>query len=182
MTVAQTDATQTFALKVSVTVGSVTVTKDFEVKVMAKANAIATFNFGANGDAAHVDGTAVGEEGITYTEGSQTLVIAANPSKVYDGARDAKGNSCIKLGTGSAAASFSFTVGADVKQVIINVAGYKANNAKLNVNGVEYTVTTASADGNYTAITIDTSATKTVNVETLSGGYRAMIDSIVYMG
>ena len=182
LTVAQTDATQTFALKVSVTVGSVTVTKDFEVKVMAKASAIATFNFGANGDATHADGTAIGEEGITYTEGSQTLVIAANPSKVYDGARDAKGNSCIKLGTGSAAASFSFTVGADVKQVIINVAGYKANNAKLNINGVEYTVTTASNNGEYTEITIDTSATKTVTVETLAGGYRAMIDSIVYMG
>lgn len=182
LTVAQTDATQTVALKVSVTVGSVTVTKDFEVKVMAKANAIATFNFGANGEASHNDGTGVGEEGITYTEGSNSLVIAANPTKIYDGARDAKGNSCIKLGTGSAAASFSFTVGADVKQVVIKIAGYKANDAKLSINGAEYTVTTHSNDGSYTDIYVDTSETKTVTVETLAGGYRAMIDSIAYMG
>ena len=182
LTVAQTDATQTVALKVSVTVGSVTVTKDFEVKVMAKANAIATFNFGANGEASHNDGTGVGEEGITYTEGSNSLVIAANPTKIYDGARDAKGNSCIKLGTGSAAASFSFTIGADVKQVVIKIAGYKANDAKLSINGAEYTVTTHSNDGSYTDIYVDTSETKTVTVETLAGGYRAMIDSIAYMG
>ena len=181
LTVAQTDATQSFTLKVSVTVGSVTLTKEFDVKVMAKATALATFNFGANGDATHNDGTALGEEGTSYTEGSYTLAITA-PVKVYDGARDALGNSCIKLGTGSAAASFSFTVGADVNQVIIKIAGYKANTAKLNVNGTEYNVTTASNNGEYTEITIDTSANKTVTVETLAGGYRAMIDSITFLG
>ena len=135
------------------------------------------FEFGANGSATHTDGT----EKATYTEtvGEYTLNITSG-TKMYTGARDAQGNSCIKLGTSSAAAKLTFAVGADVKYVIINVAGYKTNNANLKINGTAYTVSTASDNGKYTAIEIDTTTIKTISLETTSGGYRAMINSIVF--
>ena len=189
LTVAQTTETQTINLKVSVTVGTVTLTKDFEIKVMAKTETLATFNFGANVDVSaladdkkHNDGKPVAEEGKTYTEGNYSLTIPGNSSKVYEGANDKVGNSCIKMGTSSVAGEFSFTVGADVNQVVIKIAGYKKNAAKVSVNGVEYTVEKQSEVGEYMEITVDTSETKTVTVKTLAGGLRAMIDSITYKG
>ena len=141
---------------------------------------LARFDFGANGSAAHVDGNDLGTS-KSYTAGSQTLSLTGM-SKVYGPAYDAKGNSCIKLGTSSKTGSFSFTVGENVTEVVIYVAQYKANTTKVNVNGVDYTITTASNNGEYTAITIDTSVTKTVTFNTVSGGVRCMIDSIVFNG
>jgi hypothetical protein len=189
LTVAQTTETQTINLKVSVTVGTVTLTKDFEIKVMAKTETLATFNFGANVDVSaladdkkHNDGKAVAEEGKTYTEGNYSLTIPGNATKVYEGANDKVGNSCIKMGTSNVAGEFSFTVGADVKQVVINIAGYKKNVAKVSVNGVEYTVNEQSSLGEYYEIIVDTTEVKTVTVKTLAGGLRAMIDSITYKG
>ena len=141
---------------------------------------LATFDFGANGSAAHVDGNDYGTA-KEFTAGTYTLSLTGM-SKVYGPAYDAKGNSCIKLGTSSKTGSFSFTVGENVTEVVIYVAQYKANTTKINVNGVDYTITTASNNGEYTAITIDTSVTKTVTFNTVSGGVRCMIDSIVFNG
>ena len=143
--------------------------------------ALAAFEFGANAaEEKHVDGTALAE-GVEYTSGEYTLTLTG-VSKVYGPAFDAKGKSCIKLGTGSAVATFSFTVTEDVKKVVIYVAQYKANATKVSVNGTEYTISTASNDGAYTAIEIDTTTTKTVSFETLTGGQRCMINSVVFYG
>jgi hypothetical protein len=102
-------------------------------------------------------------------------------SKVYGPAFDATGNSCIKLGTSSKTGALSFTVADGVNKVVIRVAAYKANNAKVTVNGTEYDISTnKSNDGSYYEITVDTSATKTVTLATVEGAYRAMIDSIAY--
>ena len=103
-------------------------------------------------------------------------------SKVYGPAFDAKGKSCIKLGTSSKTAALSFTVGEDVKKVVIYVAQYKANATKITVNGTEHTISTASNDGAYTAIEIDTTNTKTISLETVTGACRAMINSVVFYG
>ena len=64
--------------------------------------------------------------------------------------------------------TLSFTVPEDVTSVVIYVAQYKDYTTKVNVNGTEYTVATASNNGEYTAITIDTTTTKTVSLETVS--------------
>ena len=142
-------------------------------------NALATFTFGDNGDAAHVDGQDLGET-FSYTDGSYALELTAM-SKVYGPAFDAKGNSCIKMGTGSKTGTLTFTVADDVNKVVIRVAAYKANAAKVTVNGTEYDVSAnKSNDGSYAEIVIDTSSTKTVTFATVSGAYRAMIDSIAY--
>ncbi len=142
-------------------------------------NALATFTFGDNGDAAHVDGQDLGET-FSYTDGSYALELTAM-SKVYGPASDAKGNSCIKMGTGSKIGTLTFTVADDVNKVVIRVAAYKANAAKVTVNGTEYDVSAnKSNDGSYAEIVIDTSSAKTVTVATVSGAYRAMIDSIAY--
>ena len=136
------------------------------------------FEFGANGSAAHVDGT----EATSYSEtnGSYTLSYS-DGSKVYQGACDAQGNSCLKLGTSSVVGSFSFDVPADVTSVIISVAKYKAKNSKLTINGTEYTLSSSSNDGAYEQITVDTASAKTVSLATVSGNTRVMINSITYV-
>ena len=136
------------------------------------------FDMGANGNASHYDGSDAGSSfTITCAEGEPIDFSAV--SKVYTDARDATGNSCLKLGSSKAAGTLTFTVGANIDSVIIYVSGYKANDAKITVNGgaVE-TVSVHSNDGAYIAITIDTSVNKTVTFATADGGYRAMINTI----
>ena len=136
------------------------------------------FELGANGSAIHYDGTSK----TTYSEtvNGYTLSVT-NGSSFYTGARDAKGNSCFKLGTGSKAGSFSLTAPSDVTKVIIYVAQYKANTTKITVSGSSYTITTASDNGTYTAVEVDTSSNKTVSFTTVSGGYRAMVNTITFV-
>ena len=140
---------------------------------------LATFTLGANGSASHADGSSA----TTYKEtvDGYTLSITGG-TNMYTGARDAKGNSCIKLGTSSKTGSFSLTVGADVNKVVIYVAQYKANTTKITVNGTSYTITTASNNGAYTAIEIDTTTTKTITFASASGGVRAMVNTIEFWG
>ena len=145
----------------------------------AEPTTLATFELGANGSASHSDGTS--KTTYTETKNGYTLTLSSM-SNVYTGARDAKGNSCIKLGASSKAGSFSFTVSDDVSKVIIYVAQYKTNTTKVSVNGTSYTITTASNNGAYTAIEVDTSTTKTVTFTTVSGGYRAMVNTIEFIG
>ena len=138
-----------------------------------------TFALGANGSATHKDGSSAA---TTYTEtvDGYTLNITGG-TKMYPASIDAKGNGCIKLGTSSAVGGFSFTVPADVTSVIINVAKYKSNTTKVSVNGTTYTLTKNSNNGEYDAITVDTTTEKTVKVTTVSGGVRAMVNSITYV-
>ncbi len=141
---------------------------------------LADFEFGANGDAAHKDGSSIAE-GTKYTSGNYTLALTSL-ANVYGNAFDAKGNSALKLGTSSKAASFSFTVGSNVETVVFHVAAYKANTAKLEINGTAYEITSKSDEGAYTKIVVDTTTQKTVTLVTVSGGYRAMVDSIEFWG
>ena len=139
---------------------------------------LALFDFGENGSAAHIDGNDVGTS-KTYTVGNYSLKLQ-NAVKVFAGAFDQTGNSCLKLGTGSVAAAFEFTVPSDVEYVVLNIAQYKANPSKVSVNGTTYTISTSSNLGEYTAITVDTTSNKKVTFATLSGGLRVMIDSISF--
>jgi len=142
-------------------------------------NALATFTFGENGEAAHVDGQDLGET-TSYTEGNYKLDLTGM-SKVYGPATDAKGNSCIKLGTSSKTATLSFTVAEGVNKVVIRIAAYKANATKVNVNGQVFDISeNKSNDGSYYEIVVDTSTTKTITIATVEGACRAMIDSIAY--
>ncbi len=145
----------------------------------AEPKVLATFDLGANGSASHNDGSSK----TTYTEtyGDYTLSITGG-SSFYTGARDAQGNSCIKLGTSSKVGTFTFTVPEDVTKVVILLAKYKTNTAKITVNGTTYTLNKNSNDGEYDEIEVDTSINKTVDFTTVSGGYRCMINSIAYIG
>ncbi len=141
---------------------------------------LATFELGANGSSSHSDGSS--KTSYSQTVNGYALSITGG-TQFYTGARDAKGNSCLKLGAKSSAGSFSFTVGDNVTKVIIYVAGYKTSSAKIKVNtGSEQTISTLSNNGDYTTIEIDTSTTKTVSFTTVSGGYRAMINTIEFIG
>lgn len=140
---------------------------------------LARFEFGANGSAAHVDGSSLGTS-KTYTESGYSLTLTSM-SSVYGPAFDAKGNSAIKLGTSSKAGSFSFTVDENVTKVTIYVAAYKAKTATVSVNGTATVLSTKSDNGVYTAIEIDTSVNKTIEFKVTSG-YRCMIDAIEFFG
>ncbi len=143
---------------------------------------LATFTFGENGSAEHNDGSSV----TAYTETSNDYVFKFDSSSnVNTNAFIIDGNSALKLGSSKNAGSFTFTVAADVNKVIIRVTGYKANVAKINVNGGTYETAknagTASAyTPEYLEIEVDTSINKEVSFKTLSGGYRVMVDSISY--
>ena len=143
----------------------------------AEPTVLATFNLGANGSASHNDGSG---SKATYSETANgyTLSITGG-TNLYTGARDAKGNSCIKLGTSSKAGSFSLTVGADVNKVVIYVAAYKSKTATIDVNGTKTTLTKKSDNGEYDVIEIDTSTTKTITLK-VSSGYRAMVNTIEF--
>ena len=137
-----------------------------------------TFEFGANGAAAHKDGDDLGAS-KSYTVDGYTLNLTGM-TKVFGPAYDAKGNSCIKLGTSSKAGSFQFTVPENVESVVIYVAAYKAKTATVKVNETSYVLVGKSDNGQYDAITVDTSTTKTISFSVTSG-YRAMINTIVFV-
>ena len=165
------------------TTGSVkwTVKKDVTVEASFKSTLVSEdiiFEFGNNGSATHADGTSAS----SYTETSNRYTLnLTNVSKFYKDARDAKGNSCIKLGASGEAGKFTFTVPNDVTEVIIYAAKYKSNTTKITVNGASYTLTKNSNDGNYDEIVVNTSSTKTVSFTTVSGGYRCMVNSIKFV-
>ena len=140
---------------------------------------VGTFGLGDNGSASHSDGSAA----TTYSEtnGGYTLNVTGS-GKFYTGATDATGNGCFKLGTSSAAGSFSFTAPSDITTVKIYVAAYKTTAAKISINsGDAQTISSASNDGNYTAVSVNTSSSKSVSLTTVSGGYRAMINTIEFL-
>ena len=141
---------------------------------------LVTFEFGANSTAVHVDGNELTAD-TSYTEGDYTLTLTGM-SKVYGSAYDATGNSCIKLGTSKAVGTFTFTVDANVTSVVIKAAQYKAKKTIIDVNGTQYTLENASDNGAYDEIVIDTTTTKTITFTTVSGGVRAMVNSITYIG
>ena len=139
------------------------------------------FEFGDNGDATHSDGnTTAVSAGHSYTSGSYTISFTT-ATRVYKDARDAAGNSCIKLGASSKAAELTFTVPDEVTSVVILAAKYKSNKSILVVNGTSNTLTKNSNDGEYDQFVIDTTTNKTVTLATASGGYRVMINSITYV-
>ena len=139
---------------------------------------LATFTLGANGSAIHDDGTEGSSK--SFSASGYTLNIT-NATKTYFGARDAKGNSCIKVGTGKATGSFQFTVPSAVNSVEISIAKYKSNASAVKINNVQYALTKNSNDGQYETILVNTSSSKTVSLSTVSGSSRAMINTIVFL-
>lgn len=173
-------------VKATLSISDVSVDLSFNIKVAHKDETLneptelAVFEFGANGSATHADGSEMSAS-TTFSDNGYTLAFTS-VSKVYSGARDAKGNSCLKLGTSKLIGEFTFTVPAEVTKVVINVAQYKANATTVSVNGTNYTVNKASNNGEYMAIEIDTTTTKTISFATVASTYRAMVNSITFIG
>lgn len=143
-------------------------------------NKLATFDFGENIGTTHNDGADAGSS-KSFTDGNYTLNLT-DLYKVYTGACDLMGNSCIKVGTSSVTGNLSFTVPDDVVEVVLHIAQYKVKTSKVSINGTQYNINTSSNDGAYTTITVDTSATKTVKLATVSGATRVMINTIEFIG
>ena len=139
---------------------------------------VITFNLGS-------DGTANKETTSSKTTYSETVdgytLSITGGDKMYPACTDATGKGCIKFGSSKAVGKCSFTVPADVTTVKLHVAKYKANTSKVSVNGTTYTLSGSSNAGTYDIITVDTSSTKTVNFTTVSGGVRAMLNTIEFI-
>ena len=138
------------------------------------------FNLGADGSAPHKDGSTAQ---TTYSETNQDYKLSiTGGSKMYPLSIDAKGNGCIKFGASGSAGKMTITVPDGVGKVIISVAGYKSNTAKISINGGSTkTISTLSDNGVYTDIEVDTSTNKTITFATVSGGYRCMVNSITFI-
>ncbi len=144
---------------------------------------LATFELGADdtdGSTAHKDGSTA-KTSYSETDGDYTLNITGG-DKMYPASIDDKGNGCIKFGTSSVVGKCQFTVADNVQKVIIHIGKYKANTSKVKINGTDYTLTKNSNSGEYDAIVVDTSVVKTVSIETVSGGVRAMMNTIEFHG
>ena len=139
---------------------------------------VATFEFGANSTTSSDTDSSTALTTYSETSNNYTLTLN-NLSKVYSG-YDASGNSCLKLGTASVVGTLSFSVPTDVDQVLILVTGYKSNTASITVNGTTKTITTLSANSEYTNLTVDTSSTKSISFTTNTSGYRCKINTIVF--
>lgn len=140
---------------------------------------LAVFNLGANGSASHADGSTKS----TYSETVNGITLSiTSGTNMYSGAKDAKGNSCLKFGSSKAVGSCKIEVPANVTKVVIAVAKYKANTTKVSVNGTTHTLTKNSNDGQYDLIEIDTTSVKTITFATVSGGVRAMMNTITFIG
>ena len=96
---------------------------------------------------------------------------------------DAKGNGALKLGTSKKVGSFSITVPSGVTTVNIYVAGYKATAAKFSINGgATQTTTKLSNNGEYDCIAVTVPIDGKIAFTTVSGGVRAMISKIEFVG
>ena len=168
--------TACFALLLTLVMGVATI--NLQSKTASAETKRITFNLGADGSASHYDGTS--KSSYSETVEGYTLSLT-NVSNFYTGARDAKGNSCIKLGASSKAGGFSFTAHSDVTSVVLYVGKYKANTTKLNINGTAHTLIKSSNNGEYDVIIVDTSSTKSITLTTVSGGYRAMVNTIEFV-
>lgn len=186
LTTSNPEAETTLTLTAALSLNGKETEKEFTVALTPGSAVIvttlATFEFGDDVDTStHKDGSDIGTS-KDFTSGDYTLSLT-EASKVSDGANDATGKSCLKLGTSSVVGSFVFTVSDEVTKVKIYVAGYKANTAQISVNGGDtQTISTCSNNGEYTEIEVDTTTNKTVSFTTVASGYRVMIDKIVFMG
>ena len=149
----------------------------FVFNASAEGEKTVTFNMGNDGTATHADGSS--SASYNQTVDGYKLAISGG-TNMYTGARDAKGNGCIKFGTSSKAGSCTITVPEDVQSIVIHVAAYKAKTATVTINGKATTLTKKSDNGEYDAITVDTSSTKTVSFSVTSG-YRAMLNAIDFI-
>ena len=157
--------------------GNTTFTVKFEA-IPAGPELVATFALGDNGNATHDDGASK----TTYTEtvGDYTLSISAG-SNFYTGARDAKGNSCLKLGTSSKVGTFTIAVPTGVKKVVIYVSGYKAKTSKYTINGGDVkTATKKSDNGEYEAVEITVPEDGKIVFASATGATRIMINTIEF--
>ena len=171
------------SIKVTAAYGEFTAELTVNVTVAEKGDTPVTddavFTLGDDGSASHLDGSAAS----TYEETNNGKTLSIKDGvKMYTGARDAKGNGCLKFGTSSAAASFKIDLAnvSGVKQIVIKAAQYKSRtDCTISLNGGEATTLTCKSDnGQYDEITFDVGEATELSVA-FSG--RAMVNEIVFV-
>ncbi len=139
----------------------------------------AVFKLGDDGDASHADGS--GAETYSETQSGVTLSIE-NGVKMYTGARDAKGNGCLKFGTSGNVGSFTINLSSvnNLTKVILRAANYKATTGTILTvdNGTPSTLTSQSNNGQYDEITVNITNQISLSVEFSA---RAMLNEIEFV-
>lgn len=143
-----------------------------------------TFNLGTDNSSKSNSENSTAKTTYTETASDYTLNLT-NGVKFYPNSYDKNGSAIIKLGSGSAVGSFTIAdIPDSVTKVIINIAGRQTKTTQLKVNSTTYDINTKSDNDQYTAVEIDTSSVKELDVTTVkisSGDYRAYMDSIVFV-
>ena len=155
---------------------------DEESEVTINGTLLATFEFedGTTGD--WVDGDPMTEDTDSYTSGDYTVTFT-DYSKIYVGGNDPANNGFIKFGTSSKVGTVTFTVPENVETVVLHLAKYKTYGSTYSVNGGEgVALTKNGTDGEYDAVVVDTTVTKTITLSTVSGGVRMVMSGIQYYG
>lgn len=137
------------------------------------------FTMGEDGAASHFDGN--GADTYSETVSGTTLSIS-NGVKMYTGARDATGKSCLKFGTSSAGGSFTLNLSgiSDLTQVIFRVANYKSNTgATISIDsGEATTLTKQSNNGQYDEVAVNITSQTSLSVAFVG---RAMLNEIKFV-
>ena len=128
----------------------------------------------------HSDGSKMTEQSDTYIRGSYELTFL-NYSYLYKNARDAKGNSALKLGTTSSVGSFELNIPEDISIVVIMIAKYKDRDSAVLINNVEHVLINNSNAGEYDRIIIDATRNKLISVSTTDKHKICMIRSIEFV-
>ena len=128
----------------------------------------------------HSNGSKITEDSETYYSNGCELKFQ-NYSNLYNNARDAKGNSALKLGKSDAIGSFEITIPQNASIVLLKIGKYKDNDSTVIINGREYILTKASNNGEYDEIIIDTSNVKKITVSTTKDHTMCMIRSIEFI-
>lgn len=110
-------------------------------------------------------------------------MLLVGGTNFYTKANDETGIGAIKLGTSKKVGSFTLTVPSGVTTVNIYVAGYKATAANFSINGgATQTTTKLSNNGEYDSVEVAVPTDGKIAFTTVSGGVRAMISKIEFVG
>ena len=135
------------------------------------------FSMGEDGEAQHHDGTPRKE---TYEENDLRLI---NGGFLFPNSRDALGNGCLKVGSGTSDGFFDIdlTTLTDVYKVAIYLANYKTDKtaAKMSVDKQEAVDVGGQSNlGEYSLFLIDVNQTRLIN---FTFQKRVMINEIVFI-
>ena len=139
----------------------------------------ATFNMGTNKSSTEAGDTNASNKWTSETNNGRTLTISSS-TQLYFGAYSGD-EICVRLGTGSATGSFTFTVDSDITKIRVNAARYKTDTGNMTISGANgASSTTYTLTNSFAWFEFDTTTEKTITIA--STAKRILINTIEWWG